>query len=51
MQKYVLAGVGTVTGFNGSNLIFNAKTLTESSASLQVTAEDIRGGLSNPLLG
>lgn len=51
MQKYVLAGVGTVTGFNGNALLFNAKTLTESSASLSVTAEDVRGGLSNPLLG
>lgn len=43
MQKYVLAGVGTVTGFNGSALLFNAKTLTESSASLSITSEDIRG--------
>lgn len=51
MQKYVLAGVGTVTGFSGNSLLFNAKTLTESSASLSVTGEDIRGGLANPLLG
>lgn len=51
MEKYILAGVGTVTGFDGDSLLFNAKTLTESSASLSVTAEQIRGGLSNPLLG
>lgn len=45
MKKFILAGVGTVTGFDGNALLFNAKTLTESSASLTVTAEDIRGSL------
>lgn len=50
MKKFVLAGVGTVTGFDGKALLFNAKTLTESSVSLEVTAEEIRGGLANPLL-
>lgn len=39
MKSYILAGVGTVTGFDGNALLFNAKTLTESSASLSVTAE------------
>ena len=54
MQKYILAGVGTVLGFDrtaNSNLLFNAHTLTESSVTTEVTAEDIRGGLSNPILG
>lgn len=54
MQKYILAGVGTVLGFDktaNSNLIFNANTLTESSITTEVTSEDIRGGLSNPILG
>lgn len=50
MKKFVLAGVGTVTGFDGDALLFNAKTLTESSVSLEVTEEEIRGGLSNPLI-
>lgn len=50
MKKFVLAGVGTVTGFDGNALLFNAKTLTESSASLEVTAEEIRGGIANPLI-
>lgn len=50
MKKFVLAGVGTVTGFDGNALLFNAKTLTESSASLELTAEEIRGGIANPLI-
>lgn len=52
MEKYILAGVGTMQLFDGSgNLILTSKTLTESSFSISVTAEDIRGGLSNPILG
>jgi hypothetical protein len=53
MDKYILAGVGTATAFNQSTgaMIFNATTFTESSLNLTVTGEDIRGGLSNPVLG
>lgn len=52
MDNYILAGVGTVKGYDSEgNLLFTSHTLTEQSATIGVTAEDIRGGLSNPLLG
>lgn len=54
MAKYILAGVGTIEAFGqGANArkIFTSQTLQESGLSISVTAEDIRGGLSNPLLG
>ena len=55
MQKYILAGVGTIQGFTQSStspqLVFTSQTLQESGLTISVTAEDIRGGLSNPLLG
>lgn len=55
MNSYILAGVGTIEAFTQSSTqpikIFTSKTLQESGISISVTAEDIRGGLSNPLLG
>lgn len=55
MDKYILAGVGTIEAFTQSSTspqkIFTSQTLQESGLTTNVTAEDIRGGLSNPLLG
>jgi hypothetical protein len=55
MEKFILAGVGTIEGFTQSTTspqkIFTSTTLQESGLNTSVTAEDIRGGLSNPLLG
>lgn len=55
MSNYILAGVGTIEAFTQSSTqptkIFTSKTLQESGISISVTSEDIRGGLSNPLLG
>ena len=55
MKKYILAGVGTIEGFTQSSTqpakVFTSTTLQESGLTISVTAEDIRGGLSNPLLG
>lgn len=55
MDKYILAGVGTIEGYTQSStspqLVFTSQTLQESGLTISVTAEDIRGGLSNPLLG
>lgn len=52
MEKYILAGVGDVVFYDGQgNQIVRSKTFTETSLNVTVTAEDIRGGLSNPILG
>lgn len=50
-QNHYLAGVGTALLFKGNDLIGVAKTLTESAFNFAITAEDIRGGKSNGLLG
>lgn len=52
-QKFILASVGTVTLFDPSTgeEIVTSKTLTESGINFSVTAEDIRGGMANKLLG
>ena len=52
-QKFILASVGAIQLFNPSNgdLIVTSKTLTESGLSFTVTAEEIRGGLANKLIG
>lgn len=52
-QRYILAGVGDIQLFdqNTGELIVTSKTLTDSGINFSVTAEDIRGGLSNSLLG
>lgn len=51
MANYILAGVGNIDLYNQGDLIASSKTLTESSISVEVTGEDVRGGQSNPLLG
>lgn len=52
-DKFILASVGNVTLFDPStgDIIVQSKTLTESGISFSVTAEDIRGGMANKLLG
>lgn len=51
--KYILAGVGNVELRDPStgDLIVTSKTLTDSGISFSLTAEDIRGGMANKLLG
>nr|DAZ41613.1 MAG TPA: structural protein [Caudoviricetes sp.] len=51
VQNHYLAGVGTALLFKGNDLIGVAKTLTESTFNFAITAEDIRGGRGNGLLG
>lgn len=52
MAKYILAGVGTGMGVNSAGeLVVSGDTYTESSLSVEVTSEDIRGGLGNKILG
>lgn len=46
-----LAGVGTAMLIRGNELIGVARTLTESTFSFAITAEDIRGGAANALWG
>lgn len=46
-----LAGVGDATMFAGSELILEAKALTDSSLSIGLTAEEIRGGKAAQLIG
>lgn len=50
-QNHFLAGVGRALLFKGNELIAVAKTLTESTFDFSITAEDIRGGAANGLLG
>ena len=52
MRKYILAGVGVGMGIDSTGaLVVQGDTYTESSLSIEVTSEQIRGGLANPLLG
>lgn len=46
-----LAGVGRALIFDGDNLIGVAKTLTESTFDFSISAEEVRGGMGNALLG
>lgn len=52
-QKYILAGVGTaeVIDKTSGNIVATSKTLVNSGVSFSVTANDVRGGLANKLLG
>ena len=50
-KQHFLAGVGRALLFKGNNLIGVAKTLTESTFDFSITAEDVRGGQGNGLLG
>lgn len=52
MAKAILAGVGTATLIDGNgDIIATTKTLTESGLNFSLTAEEIRGGESNAILG
>lgn len=52
-QSFILAGVGNVELIDKSSaeIVASSKTLVDSGISFTVTAEDIRGGLANKLLG
>ena len=52
-EKFILAGVGNVTLYDQStgDIIVTSKTLTDSGINFTITAEDIRGGMANKLLG
>lgn len=49
--KTILAGVADASVFAGSDLLLEAKALTESSISIGLTAEEIRGGKGAQLVG
>lgn len=46
-----LAGVANAEIFDGDELFASARTLVDSSITIGVTAEDIRGGMGNALIG
>ena len=52
-QQYIIAGVANAQLISKTDqeIMATAKTLTESSVNLTLSAEDIRGGLANQLLG
>lgn len=52
-SRFILAGVGDIQLFDQStgDIIVTSKTLTDSGISFSVTAEDIRGGMANAILG
>lgn len=50
-NKYFVAGVGRALLFKGENLFADCRTLADSSITVGVTAEDIRGGEGNVLYG
>ena len=52
-SKFILAGVGDIQLFDQSSgeIIVTSKTLTDSGINFSVTAEDIRGGKANAILG
>ena len=50
-NKYFIAGVGRALLFKGEELFADCRTLADSSITIGVTAEDIRGGEGNKLWG
>ena len=52
-SKFILAGVGDIQLFDqgSGEIIVTSKTLTDSGINFSVTAEDIRGGKANAILG
>lgn len=52
-SRFILAGVGDIQLFDQSTgeIIVTSKTLTDSGINFSVTAEDIRGGMANAILG
>ena len=51
MANYFIAGVGRALLFKGEELFADCRTLTDSSITIGVTAEDVRGGEGNALFG
>ncbi len=55
MADMFLGGIGYAQGFENRDgqlvKIFEARTLTDATVSFSVTAEEVRGGPGNPLLG
>jgi len=51
MANYFVAGVGRALLFKGDQLFADCRTLADSSITIGVTAEDIRGGEGNALFG
>ena len=50
-NKYFIAGVGRALLFKGEELFADCRTLADSSITIGVTAEDVRGGEGNKLWG
>ena len=52
-ERFILAGVGDIQLFDQGTgeIIVTSKTLTDSGINFSVTAEDIRGGKANAILG
>ena len=50
MRKFI-AGVATVDMLVGNSIIATSKTLLDSSININSSAEDVRGGIGNKLLG
>lgn len=52
-ERFILAGVGDISLFDQGTgeIIVTSKTLTDSGINFSVTAEDIRGGRANAILG
>ena len=52
-ERFILAGVGDIQLFDQGTgeIIATSKTLTDSGINFSVTAEDIRGGMGNSILG
>lgn len=50
-MKTFIAGVGRALLFKGADLFADCRTLADSSITIGVTAEEIRGGEGNVLYG
>lgn len=50
-MQYFIAGPATVNMFSGGNLISTSKTMINNTITIDVSSEDIRGGLGNQLFG
>lgn len=50
-KKVFAAGTGVLRAFVGTDLLFTAQTLTESTVEITSAVEEIRGGKANSLIG
>ena len=50
-QQVFLAGVANAEIFDGDTLFASARTLIDSSITIGITAEELRGGQANALWG